>query len=724
MYLAAKAEFSSAIDWVGSRLADGSAADRGKFTGRSIVGVVALSLVAALGAVTMIAGLHDIRSVIQLGPGLAPMQFNTALCFFLSGMALLLRNVFRQFTVFAGILVGSLALATSLQYLTGLDFGLDTLVVTSDITDRTSHVGRMSIGTASAFMFTGIAITLSSLRLPRSVRPPMLEFLALLLFAAACEGGLSHTIMIEATTLWPLFYGMAVQTSFGFFCLALALIDMSWTTQRHHGADAPSRWALSGAFAAATMFDLLSPVGVIGGIAYLPVIFLADRSGSSGATIRTAALATSFAVLGFAWSPQHGADLQHSLFNRFGEIAAIWTVALLLCRVSRQTDDLRKSEQRYTLAVEAAKVGLWDRHLDGTDNYWWSPVMYRLFGYHPGEIQPSRKTFAERLHPEDRWTVKSAYLEHLIRRAPYEVEMRLRHRTLGYRWYLCAGQAVWSQSGRPVRMTGTLIDIDDRKRAERQRSETEWVATVSHELRTPMTSCLGALSIARSGRYGVLPEPVLRLLDMAYANGGRLVSLVDDLLTTQKLNAGHFEMNIEVCAAHQLLDEAQKSVSGAAIARDVNFETEFCVGNPRIRVDPARFIQAIVNFLSNAVKYGPQSGRVRIATEWIDNSLRISVSDQGPGIPEEDCDRIFQKFFRVESEAHRQVGGTGLGLSISKSIIDSLGGRIGFESAAGEGATFYVEFPIVTWAEAETADPPARRADDITPEKIRAAGGM
>lgn len=700
---------------VGSQLDLSEQSGERQFIGRSTFGLTTLAVMSLLGATGMLASAFGMLTVLQLAPGLKPFTFDATVCLTLGGVGLLVRRTTRTTTIILGGVVSGLALFTIGEYLIGKPFGVIPTVSLLDVPGQAGFPGRMSPGTALCFLLGGLAISFSSVRLPPRVRPAMLELVALLLFVAALEGALEQTLVADVDRIWPLFSGMSVQTSIGLMCLSLSLADMSWTTRRLSGVAPAADWVLTISFVSATMFDILSPVGVIGGIAYLPVIFLAARSGSTSLTLWTAATATVFALLGFFWSPQDPATLQYSAFNRLGEIAAIWTVAILLCRVSRRTEALQKSDQRYTLAVEAAKVGLWDRRLDGTENYWWSPVTYRLLGHKPGEVVPSRRAFAERLHPDDRWSVKTAYLEHLIRRTPYEVELRLRHRTLGYRWYLCAGQAVWSRTGRPVRMTGTLVDIEERKRAERQRSETEWVATVSHELRTPMTSCLGALAIAKSGRYGELPEAVTKLLDLAHTNGTRLVSLVDDLLTAQKLSAGHFEMKLDVVSVHDLIRTAIQGVVGPATARRVRIDTNLCVGNPQVRVDPDRLVQVIVNFLSNGIKYGPEGGVVGVETDWSNNTLRISVRDNGPGIPENDRHRIFEKFFRVESESHRQVGGNGLGLSICKSIVDGLGGTIGFDSPEGEGATFWVEFPVVTWTPAEKpqVSKPRRAEDEI-----------
>ncbi len=683
-----------------------------QFVGRSNLGVCALSAVIGLGLAGLVAGWPGFRALHELSDGQQTVPLDAALCLLIAGTGLLLRGKARAAPILAGMLVVLLASMSCIQSSLGVSPMNEPAVPYPAEAGRAGLFTPMSDGTAACFFIGGIVVSLSSIRMPRRVRPAMLELVALMLFVAATEGILEQTLASRGEQIWPLFDDMSVVTAVGLMCLAVAFADMSWTTRRLSGFAPAADWVLTTAFLSATMFDILSPVGVIGGLAYLPVIFLAARTGSNSLTIWTAATATFFAMLAFFLSPQYGATIEDSVVNRIGEIAAIWTVAGLLCRVSRRTEALRKSEQRYTLAVDAAKVGLWDRALDGSEAYWWSPVSYWLLGYCPGDLAPSRRAFSERLHPDDRQRVKAAYLEHLVRRTPYEVELRLRHRTLGYRWFLCTGQATWSRTGQPVRITGTLVDIDDRKRTERERSETEWVATVSHELRTPMTSCLGALSIAKSGRYGTLPEPVTKLLDLAQSNGSRLVSLVDDLLTSQRLSSGHFEMQLEVVSAHQVVNTAVEAVAHDAASRRVRVETQLCRGNPKLRVDPDRLVQVMVNFLTNAIKYGPEGGSVILRTDWSGSTLRMSVRDEGPGIPERDHHRMFERFFRVEAETHRQVGGNGLGLSISKSIIDGLGGQIGFDSPVGEGATFWVEFPVVIWALADQSEPLGRRHEE------------
>lgn len=692
------------VGWAATRIMDGarglgdrSAVSPGvterRFVGRSKLGVCALAAVLGLGLAGLLAGWPGVTTADQQ----QAVTFDAALCLALAGAGLLLRSKLRAAPILAGMIMAALAVACFLQSALGVALFDSPPDMNPAEAAGAEFSAPMSGGAALCFLIGGVVVSLSSIRMPQRVRPAMLELVALILFLAATEGMLDRSIASRGEQIWPLFDGMSVLAAVGLMCLAVAFADMSWTTRRKSGFAPAADWLLTTAFLSAAVFDILSPVGVIGGLAYLPVIFLAARSGSNSLTIWTAATATLFALLAFLLSPQYGATIQYSVVNRMGEIAAIWTVAGLLCRVSRRTQALQKSEQRYTLAVDAGKVGLWDRRLDGSEPFWWSPVTYELLGYRPGDLTPSRGAFAERIHPDDRLRVKTAYHEHLAHRTPYEVELRLRHRTLGYRWFLCTGQATWSRSGRPVRVTGTLVDIDDRKRAERARSETEWVATVSHELRTPMTSCLGALGIAKSGRYGPLPDQVNKLLDLAQSNGSRLVSLVDDLLTSQRLSTGHFEMQLEVVPAHQVVHTAIEAVAHEAASRLARVETELCSCNPKLRVDPDRLVQVLVNFLSNAIKYGPEGGSVVLRTVRSGSTLRLSVRDEGPGIPERDHHRMFERFFRVEADTHRQVGGNGLGLSISKSIVDGLGGQIGFDSPAGEGATFWVEFPVVIW---------------------------
>lgn len=239
-----------------------------------------------------------------------------------------------------------------------------------------------------------------------------------------------------------------------------------------------------------------------------------------------------------------------------------------------------------------------------------------------------------------------------------------------------------------------LHDITKRRQTDLMKDE--FVSTVSHELRTPLTSINGSLGLILGGIAGELPEAIHEMIQVAQRNSNRLVRLINDLLDIQKLEAGKMELAIGVVSVDTLIDRAILDNTGYAQKYNVTFE--YVSNNDKefiIDGDEDRLLQVMANFLSNAAKYSPEFGTVRVSAELTDsNDVCISVSDDGPGIPEEFHSTIFGKFAQADSSTTRQKEGTGLGLSICKAIVDLHGGEIGFESERGKGATFYFSLPV------------------------------
>ena len=172
----------------------------------------------------------------------------------------------------------------------------------------------------------------------------------------------------------------------------------------------------------------------------------------------------------------------------------------------------------------------------------------------------------------------------------------------------------------------------------------------------------------------------------------RLTLLINDILDTEKLLAGKLTFNNDTVVMGDLIQKATTANQGYADQYGVSFTVEnHGCDNDAVIADENRLMQVFSNLLSNAVKYSPKGGNVRIMMDCTANKVRVSVIDQGKGIPPEFRGRIFTRFSQADSSDTREKGGTGLGLSIAKDIIERLGGNIGFTSSPGEGATFYFE---------------------------------
>lgn len=248
------------------------------------------------------------------------------------------------------------------------------------------------------------------------------------------------------------------------------------------------------------------------------------------------------------------------------------------------------------------------------------------------------------------------------------------------------------QNDQPL-FIGVVRDITERKRIDQMKNE--FVSTVSHELRTPLTSISGALGLVAGGVLGVIPDQAKQMIDMAHKNSLRLGHLINDLLVMEKIVAGKMTLVLQQQSLMALVNQALESISAYGDQYNVSFKL-IAQDEARVEVEAGRLIQVLNNFLSNAAKFTPQGGQVDIAVRRVDEHIRIEVIDHGAGIPANFRDRIFQKFSQADSSDTRQKGGTGLGLAISKELIESMHGKIGFDSVEGQGATFYFELPCVS----------------------------
>lgn len=247
----------------------------------------------------------------------------------------------------------------------------------------------------------------------------------------------------------------------------------------------------------------------------------------------------------------------------------------------------------------------------------------------------------------------------------------------------------WHELGR-VQHTLVIRDLTEQRHVARMKDE--FLATVSHELRTPLTSVLGALGLLASGAAGPLPKPAQVLAEVAHRNGERLSRLIDDVLDLTKLEGQQMVLQMRSTTLDELLREAVHANQAYAQQAGVELVLTICPGSPAVRVDGDRFLQVLANLLSNAVKHSAAGDRVRVALDWSDRALRVTVSDDGPGIDLQFRARMFEKFSQADGSDRRALGGTGLGLYVCRLFVERMGGRIGCDSVPGRGAMFWVEF--------------------------------
>lgn len=237
-----------------------------------------------------------------------------------------------------------------------------------------------------------------------------------------------------------------------------------------------------------------------------------------------------------------------------------------------------------------------------------------------------------------------------------------------------------------------LHDITEQHRNEERRKE--FVANVSHELRTPLTNVRSYAETLRDARDDISQKTANNFLDIIINETDRMTNIVQDLLTLSRLDAGNADLNLTQFSFGEAIENVCRSNALAAKNHGQKLTCAPDKNLPLICGDQSRLEQVMMNVIGNAIKYTPDGGHIQVTAGSGNTFVWMEVSDDGIGIPEEDRNRIFERFYRVDKARSRQSGGTGLGLSIAKEIVERHAGRISLAPHEGKGTTIRIELPI------------------------------
>jgi signal transduction histidine kinase len=233
------------------------------------------------------------------------------------------------------------------------------------------------------------------------------------------------------------------------------------------------------------------------------------------------------------------------------------------------------------------------------------------------------------------------------------------------------------------------FNLMNQRLSESRDARRQMTADIAHELRTPVSVLLG---YADGLKENVIP-PSQETFDIIQEQAEQLEHLVEDLRTLTRAEAGEISFDLSPTNLVPLVERTHAAFEHQAALQDVRLSLEVDGDIPMIEIDPDRFRQVLANLLSNALQYTPGRGQITLCLTSDDQHVSISVADTGPGIPEEDLERIFQRFYRRDPSRSRDTGGSGLGLSIAKSLVERQGGQIRVESEMGQGTRFTITFP-------------------------------
>jgi two-component system, OmpR family, phosphate regulon sensor histidine kinase PhoR len=250
--------------------------------------------------------------------------------------------------------------------------------------------------------------------------------------------------------------------------------------------------------------------------------------------------------------------------------------------------------------------------------------------------------------------------------------------------------ALMNEEGRPEGRVLVLHDLTRLKRLEHTRQE--FVANVSHELRTPLSLIKGCVETLLDGAKDD-PEVLNRFLHTIEKHADRLTYLIEDLLTLSQLESGRIALNLRSTQLREVVTRVVEDLQARARLKSMSVDNTV---PPDLfaHADGERLEQVLFNLVDNAIKYGKTGGRTIIGgREGADGWVEVSVTDDGPGIPQEARERVFERFYRVDRARSREQGGTGLGLAIVKHIVQCHDGEVRLESEAGRGTTFCFTLP-------------------------------
>lgn len=256
-----------------------------------------------------------------------------------------------------------------------------------------------------------------------------------------------------------------------------------------------------------------------------------------------------------------------------------------------------------------------------------------------------------------------------------------------------AGPVV-TPEGRPLGAVLTLRDVTSRRLLEREREE--FFANASHDLRTPLAAIKAAIGVVLANEPADMPAPLHRMLTNSDHAATEMSRLVDDLLELGRLQRGRTTLLLATIDLRLLVQRAAAAIEPLLAERGQQLALSLPAEPLLVFADGPRIERVLLNLLGNAQKYGYDGGRITVHAEQQPGEALVSVADDGPGIPPEDCARIFERYYRPRNGASQQIVGSGLGLPIAKALMMLHGGRVAVESSINVGSTFTIALPLAT----------------------------
>ena len=376
----------------------------------------------------------------------------------------------------------------------------------------------------------------------------------------------------------------------------------------------------------------------------------------------------------------------HALKGADGKTNSIMLVATEVTDQVKAKQRIENSQQQFRQAVDSANLGTWSinperNHLSLSDR------SKELFGI-PLEEEVSFAEAMEAVDSDYQELVHSTVTRGLTKYESCDIEYPIDSLISKQRkWLRVTGKMFFDSVGKPAHYSGIIMEITDRKLEEQRKDD--FISVASHELKTPVTTLKGSLQLLKRMKDKASPEVMSNFIDQANRSMDKVTDLIDNFLNMNRLSDGQMPLNETTFNISEMLEGCCNHVRMVG-----HFELIF-KGDRELEcfADKDRIEQVVINFVNNAVKYAPGSTQIYLIAEKMDDWVKVSVKDSGPGIPPEKLAHLFGRYYRADNSGY-QYSGLGLGLYISAEIIKRHHGKIGVDSELGKGSTFWFKLPV------------------------------
>jgi len=385
--------------------------------------------------------------------------------------------------------------------------------------------------------------------------------------------------------------------------------------------------------------------------------------------------------------------------------------------INKSKNELKINEERYKLVINNTTDGFWDWDiLNNKINY---PEEWKIrLGYEKKEISDNAGDMERFLHPDDISELKNSIKQYLEgKQTKYKQEVRVVTKTGEVIWVQIRGQAIWDNDGSPLRMLGTVTNINERKLTEvalkntmemnekllnealeYNKLKTEFFTNISHEFRTPLNVILSVVQVLsayeRMGKETISLERVNKYMRNIRQNCYRLLKLINNLIDVTRIDSGFLKLQMKNVDIVEVVNQIVGSVTEFIKIKQLDLIFESNIQKKIMAIDVDKFERIMLNLISNAIKFTKPGGKITIKIHDFGDKVDISVKDTGVGIEKNKCSIIFERFRQVNTSLVKDTQGSGIGLSIVKSLVEMHDGHIKVDSEIGKGSEFILTFPV------------------------------